>query len=78
MHFWLDSDAGTDQSVFQTVALMMQKGYMPYLDSFDHKGPLIYLINYWGMMINKRHGIWIIEFIAIWITYAALYKIARL
>lgn len=78
MHFWLDSDAGTDQSVFQTVALMMQKGYMPYLDSFDHKGPLIYLINYWGMMINKRHGIWIIEFIAIWVTYAAIYKIARL
>lgn len=78
MHIWRDADPGTDQSVFQTVALMMQRGYMPYLDSFDHKGPLIYLINYLGRMIHIRHGIWLFEFAAVFVTFSAIYKIARL
>lgn len=78
MHIWLDADSGTDQSVFQTVAMMMQKGRMPYRDTFDHKGPLIYLINYLGRMVNVRHGIWLFEFAAIFVTFFAIYQIARL
>ena len=27
---------------------MMEKGYMPYRDSFDHKGPLLYFLNFIG------------------------------
>ena len=34
---------GTDSSVFRTVAMVMQQGGMPYLDSFDHKGPLLFV-----------------------------------
>ena len=43
LHIWNRADAGIDSSVFQTIALMMDNGYVPYRDTFDHKGPLIYI-----------------------------------
>ena len=36
----------TDSGVFRYIAYAMQRGALPYVDSFDHKGPLIYLLNY--------------------------------
>lgn len=78
LHFWIGGDTDTDSSVFKTVALMMSKGYMPYRDSFDHKGPLLFLINFFGMKISSYRGTWVFEFAAVFVTFAALYKIARL
>ena len=71
-------DIFTDQGVFETIGMMMQKGYMPYRDTFDHKGPLIYLYNFWGQQIEYYKGIWYLEFINLFITFGAIYKIARL
>lgn len=78
LNFWMRADAETDSSVYKTVALMMSRGYMPYRDSFDHKGPLTYLVNLLGMQIDDYCGVWVIEFITIFVTFAAIYKIARL
>ena len=78
LHIWRGAPSGTDSSVFKTIALMMDKGYMPYRDSFDHKGPLLYAINYWGLKIAYYRGVWVFEFIFMTITFFMLYKIARL
>ena len=78
LHIWKCGETGTDSSVFKTVALMMSKGYMPYRDSFDHKGPLLYFYNLWGMGLAPYRGVWVIEFVSLFITFSALYKIARL
>lgn len=78
LHIWINSNIDVDSGVFKTIALMMQKGYMPYLDTFDHKGPLIYIYNYLGNIINSYNGIWYIEFISLWVTMCYLFKIARL
>lgn len=78
LHPWIGADTETDSSVFKTLALMMEKGYMPYKDSFDHKGPLIYILNFLGNRISLYRGIWVIEFLFMTITYFILYKIARL
>lgn len=78
LNFWLRADAETDSSVYKTVAFMMSRGYMPYRDSFDHKGPLTYLVNLLGMQIDEYCGVWVLEFIAIFVTFAGIYKIARL
>lgn len=78
LHLWRCAPAGTDSSVFKTIALMMDKGYMPYRDSFDHKGPLLYAINYWGLKIDYYKGVWVFELIFMTITFFMLYKIARL
>lgn len=67
----------TDSSVFQTIALMMKHGAIPYRDSFDHKGPLIYLIDYLGMSLDDNHGIWMIEVIGLMVTFYMMYRIAR-
>ena len=78
LNFWLRADAETDSSVYKTVAFMISKGYMPYRDSFDHKGPLTYLVNLLGMQIDAYCGVWVIEFIAVFTTFAGIYQIARL
>lgn len=78
LNFWLRADAETDSSVYKTVAFMMSRGYMPYRDSFDHKGPLTYLVNLLGMQFDEYCGVWVIEFIAVFVTFAGIYKIARL
>lgn len=78
IHIWKSADAGTDSTVFQTVALMMENGYMPYVDSFDHKGPMIYIINLLGRMIAPNNGVWWIELLSLFVTFVFIYKIARM
>lgn len=78
LHPWLGANAGTDSSVFKTVALMMERGYMPYRDSFDHKGPLLFIINFLGNKISSYRGIWVFELLFMVITIFILYKIARM
>ena len=78
LHPFRNGDISTDPSVFKTVAMMMKKGYMPYKDSFDHKGPLLYIINYFGSLIAEYRGVWVFEFIFMCITLWMMYKTARL
>ena len=78
LHIWKNGDVGPDSSVFMTVAMMMDKGYMPYRDSFDHKGPLLYLIDYAGRQIALYRGVWLFEFLFLFITICYLYKTARI
>lgn len=71
-------ETSTDSSVFKTVALYIDNGYMPYKDIFDHKGPLIYLYNWLGIQISYWRGIWIIELFSLFTTILFIYKLARL
>ncbi len=69
----------TDSSVFIYIAKSMQDGILPYKDIFDHKGPLLYLINYIGLLVNNNYaGIWIIEVIFMLINLIFMYKISKL
>lgn len=77
-NLWYNDEAGTDSSVFRTVAMMMDRGYVPYRDTFDHKGPLIYILNWLGMQISYYRGIWLIEFAALFGTFLYMYKIIRI
>lgn len=74
----LNGNSGTDSSVFRTIAMQMQRGLMPYRDSFDHKGPLLYIYNYLGILIRQHRGIWIIEFLSAFVTFGFMFKTARL
>ena len=79
LHPWrIHSYCGTDSSVFLTVALMMEKGYMPYRDSFDHKGPLIYIIDWLGNRITYYRGVWIMELLFLTVTVFFICRISRL
>ena len=75
---WRKAESWTDSSVFKYVALVMSKGGMPYADAFDHKGPVLYLLNLLGMQFGYMRGIWLVEFVWMFGTLAAMYKTARL
>lgn len=76
--FLMNGNTGTDSSVFKTIALCMEKGLMPYKDSFDHKGPLLYIYNWLGMQIAYWRGIWIIEFVSLFTCFFFMYRMARI
>ncbi|MBR2797461.1 MAG: hypothetical protein IKE17_16075 [Clostridia bacterium] len=78
LHPWINGESGTDSSVFRTIAMMMKHGNMPYRDTFDHKGPLMYIICYLGLTISESSGIWAIEFLNLFITFLLLYKTAKI
>lgn len=77
-HPMLYRDVGTDSGVFQTVAMMMDHGFMPYKDSFDHKGPLIYLLDLLGRNINERWGVCFVEWCSLCYSLVVFYKISEL
>ena len=69
---------GVDSSVFIYTAKQMLNNKVPYLDVFDHKGPLLYVINALGLIIGNNNvlGIWILETVAVCLTLVFLFKIA--
>lgn len=75
---WSNGESQTDQSVFKTISMLISRGYMPYRDSFDHKGPMIYIINVLGDLISSYRGIWVVELLFLSLTFFVLYKLARL
>lgn len=53
---------GIDSAVFIYIAKGMMRGLMPYVDMFDHKGPLMYLSQYLGLQTGLGvAGIWLLE-----------------
>ena len=68
----------TDSGVFQTIAMAIRDGLLPYRDSFDHKGPILYIINLVGVLIDTKHGIWYIELLSLFAFSVFFYKISRL
>lgn len=68
-----------DSSVFIYIGQMMHKGYIPYKDMFDHKGIMIYFLEYLGTFILGKGyiGIWLIETIFLGVTVYYSMKLAK-
>lgn len=70
---------GIDGSVFLYTARGITNGKIVYSQMFDHKGPLIYLINCIATIAdNDFLGIWIIEIITLFLDMCLLYKISKI
>ena len=52
---------GTDSAIFMYVAKGILEGEIPYLDRWDNKGPLFYVINLIGLVIHKTWGEWVVQ-----------------
>lgn len=79
----LYSTYGVDSAVFQTIGKYWAedgvRSLIPYLDMFDHKGPLIYLIDAFGYhLTGDKNGILFIQVITIFIFCLCIYKIGRI
>lgn len=67
----------TDSSVFQYIGKGILDGMVPYRDAFDHKGPILYLLNALGFLLAGRYGIWLLEWGILFATLVASYKLCR-
>lgn len=71
---WVDANA------FFTVGKGMVRGYVPYLDLFEQKGPLLYLIYGVGSLISYKSffGVFLLEVISFSIFLYYAYKVITL
>lgn len=53
-------------------------GGMPYVDVFDHKGPLLYVINALGMSPGSWHAVALFEILALGVASFFIFRMARL
>jgi len=70
---------GRDSGVFLYMGWRILNGEIPYRDVWDHKPPLIYFLNALGLGLtnNSRWGVWVIEFIALFIAAYFGYKLIK-
>lgn len=59
---------GDDSAIFQAVGKGWVKGHLPYVDLFENKGALIFLIDALGYMIYPRVGIFILQIPAMYLS----------
>lgn len=67
---------GIDSSIFRVVGRTWAEGGLPYVDAWDLKGPLIFLVDALGYIISPNNGMWGIflqQVFAFGITIAILY-----
>lgn len=67
-----------DQNVFAQIGLLIIDGGTPYVDLFDHKGPIIYFIYALGELLNYKYGVFFLQIVNLLISFAVWYKTARL
>lgn len=70
---------GMDSAVFKTMGLAILRGKIPYVDIFDHKGPILYFINAFGQfLIPGRLGIFILQIIGLFTALIYWFKTANI
>ncbi|HLO17415.1 MAG TPA: glycosyltransferase family 39 protein, partial [Anaerolineales bacterium] len=66
-----------DSGVFLYAGWRFLNGGIPYRDVWDHKPPLIYLVDALGISLtpNSLWGVWILQIIFIFFTFLLIYKL---
>ena len=72
---WSDKLPNLDSTVWLRCAVKMKQGFTMYVDTWDHKGPLLFLIQFLGLTITPHslNGIWYLELLFAVLTLWALY-----
>ena len=73
-----DGSYSVDDSIFKVIGKGILNGYVPYKDLFDHKGPILFLIQALGLLINKNVGIFILQILNLFVTIIYMDKIIEL
>ncbi|HHU84372.1 MAG TPA: glycosyltransferase family 39 protein [Clostridiales bacterium] len=70
---------GGDAAMFQTIGKGWANGMLPYIDIWDSKGPIIFLINAIGYRFSgSRTGVFILQIISSFISNFFIFKTLRL
>ena len=72
-------ELGMDSSMFELMGLAVLKGYIPYVDLFDHKGPLLYFIEAIGQwLIPGKMGLFLLQALSLSIIVNLWFSIAKM
>lgn len=73
------TDNGKDAGFFRLVGQGMTKGYLPYRDFFDMKGPYLFFVEYLGQLIcYGRLGIFIVQWANLFLSVILCCRIFEL
>lgn len=67
-----------DASNFEYFGYAMSKGDMIYTQIFDHKGPMIFLINYIGYLIGGPFGVKLLYLASVFVFFNGCFYISKL
>ena len=59
---------GCDSVLFQAVGKFWAQGHLPYVELFEHKGPLLFLIEAIGYAIYPRAGLMVLQIIFLYLS----------
>lgn len=68
---------GYDSAIFQVIGKGWVEGAVPYVELFDHKGPLIFFVNMLGYALYGRAGILVLQTFSLAVTAWGLYRLGR-
>ena len=69
---------GGDSSIFQSVGKFWAQGHLPYVELFEHKGPLLFLIDAIGYAIYPRAGIMVPQIIFLYLSCLFIWRAMNL
>lgn len=70
-----------DSSMFMYFGKGIQQGFIPYVNMLDHKGPILFFINFIASIISPiffHHGLFVIETCFLLVSFCYLYKISKI
>lgn len=76
---WLQPVPGRDSGVFLYIGQIWLQGEVPYRDVWDHKPPLVFLIDAVGLCISggSQWGVWIVQWLMLWTACAVSYSLLK-
>ena len=69
---------GIDSIIFQIVGKCWAEGLLPYVGTFENKGPLLFLINALGYMIYPRYGIMLLQIPFMYFSFLFMWRAVEL
>ncbi|MDD6157391.1 MAG: hypothetical protein PUB52_10295 [Lachnospiraceae bacterium] len=77
---WSNVYPGSDSTVFLYIGRRMSRGGVPYRDLFDHKGIVLYFLEYIGACITPDSftGVWLVEICNLFLTALGIFCVAGL
>ncbi len=68
-----------DSSIFSYIGQQILKGRLPYVDAWDHKPPLIFYLDAFGLWLANGHliGIWLLELVALFSGGLVFFRVLR-
>ena len=67
-----------DSAIFMTIGKYWAEGFVPYVDFWDSKGPMIFFVNALGFaLVHSKYGIFIIQLLSLSIAVYYIFRLYR-